>query len=225
MLKKNSSTISKLRKKLQVSRNKFNLHKFKNNIVFSSLGSKVIAEMQMFHKRNSRSSWTLAEKNFAINLYYKSPATYKFLSNNQQIILPGVTTLQRWIGKSKFCPGFNSLWLKQIKNKLNTMSDDEKYCVLIFDEMKIKSFLEYSKYLDMVEGFEDLGHRGRTNELATQAMVFMVRGLYSNWKLPLAYFLSGSSMNSLILKDLIIDVIEKCIELGFNIVTLVCDRS
>ncbi|CAI6353969.1 unnamed protein product [Macrosiphum euphorbiae] len=181
--------------------------------------------MQMFHKRNSRKPWTLAEKNFAINLYYKSPATYKFLRNNQQIILPGETTLRRWIGKSKFCPGFNSLWLKQIKNKLETMSDEEKHCVLIFNEMKIKSFLEYSKYLDMVEGFEDLGHKGRTNKLATQAMVFVVRGLYSNWKLPLAYFLSGSSMSSSILKDLIVDVIEKCTDLGCNIVALVCDQG
>ncbi|CAI6350127.1 unnamed protein product [Macrosiphum euphorbiae] len=89
-----------LKNKIQVSRNKYNLHTFKNNITFSSFGSKVIAEMQMFHKRNLRKPWTLAEKNFAINLYYKSPATYKFLRNNQQIILPGETTLRRWIGKS-----------------------------------------------------------------------------------------------------------------------------
>lgn len=54
--------------------------------------------------------------------------------------------------------------------------------------MKIKSSLESSKYLDMVEGFEDLKHKGRTNKLATQAMVFIVRGLYSKQKLPLAYF-------------------------------------
>jgi hypothetical protein len=32
-------------------------------------------------------------------------------------------------------------------------------------------------------------------------------------------------MSSLILKDLITDVIEKCAELGFNIVALVCDQS
>lgn len=71
------------------------------------------------------------------------------------------------------------------------MSDEEKYCVIIFDEMKIKPYLEYSKYLDMVEGFEDLGHIGRTNKLATQAMVFIVWGLYSKWKLSLAYFYQG----------------------------------
>jgi len=41
-----------------------------------------MAEMQMFHKRNSRKPWTLAEKIVAVNLYYKSPATYKFLRNN-----------------------------------------------------------------------------------------------------------------------------------------------
>jgi len=123
------------------------------------------------------------------------------------------------------CSGFNSLWLKQIKNKLDTISNDEKHCVLIFDEMKVKSFLEYSKYLDMIEGFEDLGHKGRTNKLATQAMVFIVRGLYSNRKLPLTYFLSDSSMSSSILKDLIVYVIEKCTDLGFHIVALVCDQG
>jgi len=53
--------------------------------------------------------------------------------------------------------------------------------------------------LDLVEVFEDLGHLGRTNKLATQVMDFMARGLYSNWKLPVAYFLSGSSMNHKIL--------------------------
>jgi len=41
---------------------------------------------------------------------------------------------------------------------------------------------EYSKPLDLVEGFEDLGQIGRTNKPASQALVFMARGLYSNWK-------------------------------------------
>lgn len=224
LLKNKSSTICKYKKKMQITRNKYNLSKFKNER-YSSVSSKVLAEMQMYRKNKSTLPWKLSEKQFSINLYYKSPATYKFLRNKQNIILPSETTIRRWIGNSKFCPGFNLRWLKHIKNKLDTMTDNEKYCVLLFDEMKIKSFLEYSKYLDMVEGFEDLGHKGRTKKLATQSMVFIIRGLYSQWKLPLAYFLSGSSMSSVILKDLIIDVIEKCIELGFNIVAFVCDQG
>lgn len=106
--------------------------KLKNEVLFPSLGSKAIAEMQIFRKHNSRLPWTLTEKHFAIHLYYKSTTTYKYLRKYQQIILPSETTDWNLIGNSKFCPGFNSLRLKQIKNKLNTMSNEEKYCVLCY---------------------------------------------------------------------------------------------
>jgi hypothetical protein len=69
LLKNKLSTISKLKKKLKIK------HKLKSNITFSSLGSKVFAEMQMFRKHNSKLPWKLSEKNFAINLYYKSSTT------------------------------------------------------------------------------------------------------------------------------------------------------
>jgi len=38
-------------------------------------------------------------------------------------------------------------------------------------------------------------------------------------------FFIWSSMNGLILKDLIVDVIEKCGEIGFNPVVLICDQG
>lgn len=55
------------------------------------------------------------------------------------------------------------------------MIEREKYYTLVFDEMKIKNYLEYSKYLDLVEGYEDLGCKGRTNKFAGQEMVFLIR--------------------------------------------------
>jgi len=45
---------------------------------------------------------------------------------------------------------------KRLTLKISSMTDVEKYYTLVFDDMKIKSFLEYSKYLDCVEGYEDL---------------------------------------------------------------------
>lgn len=65
------------------------------------------------------------------------------------------------------------------------MSQAERNCTLIFDEMKIKNYLEYSKFFNLVERFEDLGPKGRSNKLAGQAMVFMIRRLYSSWKMPI----------------------------------------
>lgn len=64
------------------------------------------------------------------------------------------------------------------------MANEEKYCVVVFDEMCIKKYLEYSRYLDIVKGFEDLGHKGKTNQIASLAMVFIARRLYSRWKMP-----------------------------------------
>jgi len=64
--------------------------------------------------------------------------------------------------------------------------------------MYIKEFIEYSKEFDFVEGFEDLGHYGRTNKSANCVLVFMARGIYSPWKFPIAYFLAHSGVNKTI---------------------------
>lgn len=78
------------------------------------------------------------------------------MRNEQNIILPGLSTIKKWIGSSKFLPGFNVAFLKQLQLKIETMYNKEKYCVVIFDEISIKKYLEYSKYLDMVEGLKTL---------------------------------------------------------------------
>lgn len=95
-----------------------------------------------------------------MSLFYKSPSAYKFLKNNKQITLPGLSTCRRWIVKSKCRPGFNAGIFKQLKKKSESMSEAEHYCTLIFDEMKFKNYLEYSKFLDIVEGFKDLRPKG-----------------------------------------------------------------
>lgn len=89
------------------------------------------------------------------------------------------------------------------------MNEEEKYCTLIFDEMKIKNFLEYSKYLDLVGGYEDLGSMGRNNKLAGQALVMIIRGMYSTWKMPIAYFLPATFVKHTNLCELINEVIKR----------------
>jgi len=105
------------------------------------------------------------------------------------------------------------------------MSQDELYCTLIFDEMKIKNYLEYSKFLDCVEGYEDLGPKGRINELAGQAMVFMIRGLYSSWKMPICYFLPATSVKNCLLSELIVEVIQRLLVCEFIVKAVICDQG
>lgn len=220
--------ISKLKKslislKLQNKHNK-NTH-FMNLLHFPSEDSKTIVGMQILHKQFSKKPWSQKEKQFALSLFYKSPSTYKFLRNSKKITLPGLTTIKRWIGGSKFRPGFNTAIFKQLKTKADSMTKQEKHCTLVFDELKIKNFLEYSKYLDLVEGYEDLGPKGRTNKLAGQAMVFVIRGLYSSWKMPISYFLPATSVKHLVLSELLVEAVGRLFNCGFIVKALVCDQG
>jgi hypothetical protein len=75
--------------------------------------------------------------------------------------------------------------------------------------MYIKEFLEYSKDYDFIEGFQDLGSYGRSNKSANCVLVFMARGIYSKWKFPIAYFLTHSTINKKILKNVIIGFVPE----------------
>lgn len=224
----NSKNVSlfRLKNRLQLMKNR---RQTTNNIVdslqYPSKDSKVLVKMQTLRAKSSRKPFTKAEQNFALSLFYKSPSTYKFLRNNKKITLPGMSTIRRWIGNSKFRPGFNSGLFRQLKKKCESMSQDELYCTLIFDEMKIKNYLEYSKFLDCVEGYEDLGPKGRTNKLAGQAMVFMIRGLYSSWKMPICYFLPATSVKNCILSELLVEVIKRLLDCGFHVKAVICDQG
>lgn len=182
--------------------------------------SKALVTMQMKKKQRQ---WYLEEKKFALILYYKSPSAYKYL--RRMIVLPSISSIKQWIGKSKFMPGLNQFFFNQLKLKTSTLTEMEKKVVISFDEMAIKEHLEYSKYLDLIEGYEDLGHLGRTTKTAKTALVFMARSIYSSWKLPICYFLSNSGVSSRILVEILKEVLQKCFQCELIIKGVVCDQA
>jgi len=220
--------ICKLKKNLNSSKlqNKHNKSvNFMNLLKFPSQDSKTFVGMQISRHNMSTKPWSQKEQQFALSLFYKSPSAYKFLRNSKIITLPSLTTIKRWIGSSNFHPGFNTTLFKQLKIKADSMTIQEKHCTLVFDELKIKNFLEYSKYLDLVEGYENLGPKGRTNKLAGQAMVFVIRGLYSSWKMPISYFLPATSVKHQILSELLVEAITQLFKCGFIVKALICDQG
>ncbi|KAL4083888.1 hypothetical protein QTP88_029204 [Uroleucon formosanum] len=223
-LKSKRSTISKLRKSLSNSRHLFRSHDVTKSLRFPSKDAQTLVNMQIMRGKMTNKSWLKDEQNFALKLYYKSPSAYKFL-RNIQINLPGVSTIRRLISSYKYKPGLNANILKQLTLKVGSMSDEEKYCTLVFDEMKIKKFLEYSKYLDVVEVYEDLGTKRCSNALATQAMVFLIRGMYSSWKMPISYFFSATSMKATTLSKLIVDHVQQLMNCGLKVRAIVCDQG
>lgn len=90
---------------------------------FSSENSKSVVSMQLLHKK--RKKWLINEKKIALSLYYKSPATYKFMRRND-IILPGESTIRRWLNSINYSTGFPLKYMEQIKLKISGMKGNEK---------------------------------------------------------------------------------------------------
>lgn len=105
------------------------------------------------------------------------------------------------------------------------MTEIDKYCLLIFDEMSIKPSLIYNERLDKIEGFQDYGSRGRSCEIATEALVFMIRGLRLKWKQPVAYFFSSGSTPGPIIAELLKEILIAIKDVGLKVIATVCDMG
>lgn len=219
-------TNNKLRR--SIMKNKYLKHRATNkNIVdlskhkFRSESSKLLALMQF---KKPRTSWTEEEKKFCMSLYYKSPAAYKYMLKSG-IVLASTTTIQRWLQETNCQPGINEEVFENIKNKFSHKSVKERACVVCFDEMSIMTNLEYTSKYDLIEGFEDFGNGERNGKEAKYALVFIARGLYINWKIPVAYFLGSRTIESSKLKTIIENVISKLFESGLLPKVTVCDQA
>lgn len=132
LLMKNK-TIDKLKKKLseknkiiiaqrsKIFRLKHSLNKMKlayktkadlTNFNFAMEYSEALVRMQMKKKHRK---WYSDEKKLSLILYYKSPSAFKYL--RRMIVLPSVSTVKQWIGKSKFMPGLNTFFFSTSRFK------------------------------------------------------------------------------------------------------------
>lgn len=137
LLNKKRATISFLKQhfKPYKKKQKINIKEFLHLVEFPSISSKSLVTMQINHK--SRKQWTSEEKKLSLSLYYKSPSTYKYMRKNK-IILPGESTVRRWLNSISYSTGFSPRYMEQIKLKVSCMSFQEKKVIILLDEISIK---------------------------------------------------------------------------------------
>ncbi|RZC42335.1 hypothetical protein BDFB_013166, partial [Asbolus verrucosus] len=113
--------------------------------------------------------------------------------------------------KSQFnnCEKKKPLWTNETKVfALALYKRGPKYCSLIFDEVLLSQNITYCKLTDQFVGYVDMGSLGRQNILANHALVFMVHGLSSSWRQPLAYYFTRDIVKTDDLKHLVNEIIE-----------------
>lgn len=138
--------------------------------------------------------------------------------------MPSIKTLKRMLQKVMLKPGVCKIIIRYLRQTSKTMSNNEKLCVLMWDEMSLTPHIQYDPKNDVITGFEDWGMR-RSNKFADHALVFMLRGLNSGWKMPVAFgFCDSVTKTPQLLRCIkqIITVVNKC---GFDIVATVCDQG
>ncbi|KAG8228694.1 hypothetical protein J437_LFUL008683 [Ladona fulva] len=91
--------------------------------------------------------------------------------------------------------------------------------------MSIKPSFAFNSRSDCIDGFEDHGSRGRSTNVAREALVFMVRGLRQKWKQPVAFYFSHKATPGVILADLIREVLGAPQSTGLKIAATVCDMG
>ena len=111
----------------------------------NSLGLNVqfFFNMQISHIKKKQ--WTKEEREFSLSLFYRSPKTYMFLRDHKKFSLPCVSLIRRWVNEIDLEPGSISPKLQEILSvRAKTLSALERECVLIWDEISIKKWLEYN---------------------------------------------------------------------------------
>lgn len=94
--------------------------------------------------------------------------------------------------KLKIPPKLDDRVLNSLSLKIKSLLENAKYCTICVDEMVLKRHLYYDTKKDEVVGFHNINGTIST-EIASNAYVIMLQGIYCNWKQPIAYALLGST--------------------------------
>lgn len=113
---------------------------------------------------------------------------------NQNILpLPCVTTLRKHLLAIKIQCGFDEDFFKLLKMKFEVKPENEKQCILVFDEISLRESISVNTRTLTYSGLEDFGSgfEASSNEKpqkANHALVLMLQSLTQKLHQPIAVF-------------------------------------
>lgn len=226
-LRKKVRSLRKKRTVLYQEKHEWTIEDF--NEICDKFLSKPLAEIIkaqaiLKHKTPVARRYSMEYKKFALTLYFLGPRAYSFMS--KLLCLPSKRTLQNLTRKLVCKPGLaNDSIFNAIQIKVKTMLEQDKHCTLCIDEMALQSNLYYNTGRDELVGLHDLGNGNKEFSYAKNALVIMARGLYSNWKQPVAYFFLKSQFPAATLRDALEECVAKLTRAGLHVEALVSDMG
>ncbi len=136
----------------------------------------------------------------ALSIHCKSPSAYRELRESGALILPSERVLRDYKNYFKPGAGISKENIEELKDKTSEHTGIQKYVAVIMDEMKLQENLVFDKTSGELIGFIDLGDPLTTfanvdedsDQIASHALAFLVRGLCTHLKHVVAYYFTGN---------------------------------
>ena len=199
-------TIRSLRNKLSVAKAASKTHSA--NVRDRLRGRFGSGAISYFTTGRRPGQWPTDDLYYAVSIRAMSQKTYSFLRTSLKLPLPSPSTLNRFMNRFRCEPGTMSNVLRLLQHFTSDFGPLEKLTVMNFDEMSVKSLVEYDRSTDSVYGPH------------SDVQVIMIRGLVKQFKQPV-YFDFDETMSSEIFNSVVASV-EAC---GLNICACVCDMG
>lgn len=174
--------------------------------------------------KGSKKAYTEDEKVIAQNICFRSNKAYNFMKDALNIHLPSKSSLNNWLPLKHLTSGFNKSLMDKLRHQFADMKDYEKQSILMFDEIVVRNDLKFHEVLDQIEGFVDLGSR-REFKIGNYIQVFMIRGIFSDFKFYVSYFVSEYSMKGEELLPLLFQNLDNAEDIGAVVRVVVCDQG
>ncbi len=187
----------------------------------SSSDAKTFARMIV----TKRTVFSDEERTLAQNINYMSNKSYSFMRDDLGFALPSKSSLLRWRPIRYVVPGFDANVMGNLEKISKKMSVLERNCVLLFDEITIKSDLTYNRVRDVIDGFVDFGEGHREMTLGNKCCFFMIKELSSHWKYVFSYYISKNGLSTKKLEEILNKNIAALKSIDLNVKALVCDQG
>ncbi len=160
-------------------------------------------------------------KEFATTLNYYSLKAYEYIRTI--LPLPHPSLIRKWSSVVQCEPGFMKDSFEAISKEAKTCPE-KKDCCLIIDAMSIGKQLLWHNNQSKYVGFVNYGETPPENpdNLASEAIVFLLVGARSHWKCPIAYFLADK-MSSKTQAKLVRTALGMAAEAGLRVWSVTTD--
>lgn len=184
-----------------------------------------LSQMRNHNGSKYKYEFTLEDKLLVLSLQKRSAKTYRFLSS--LFILPSRETLRKLLNAIDIDVGIHVDNMNFLAEKVQSMNEHEQmFCILMFDEIRLRENVQYNKSKDLVTGFVDEGFNW-SPELANCAMVWKLQGIHGQkpWKQPVAFTLYKGTCSFATICQYYKEIVKLCLKAGIHIVVSVCDQG